>query len=101
MHQQITAVTGTSVFSCDAHSPWQRDSTENMNGLGLYHHGDHPLRRWLAFPPPSPWYRIRASFSSRGRRSRSPGSRSSSNTLLVSPVNRRFRPGGERTRPPV
>ncbi len=32
-HQQITAKTGTSVFFCDAHSPWQRGSNENMNGL--------------------------------------------------------------------
>jgi len=33
MHQQITATTGTDVFFCDAHSPWQRASNENMNGL--------------------------------------------------------------------
>ena len=33
MHQQITAATGTDVFFCDAHSPWQRGSNENMNGL--------------------------------------------------------------------
>jgi transposase, IS30 family len=32
-HQQITVRTGTSVFFCDAHSPWQRGSNENMNGL--------------------------------------------------------------------
>ncbi|MDE0830964.1 MAG: IS30 family transposase [Vicinamibacterales bacterium] len=32
-HQQITAATGTNVFFCDAHSPWQRGSNENMNGL--------------------------------------------------------------------
>jgi transposase, IS30 family len=32
-HQQITATTGTSVFFCDPHSPWQRGSNENMNGL--------------------------------------------------------------------
>jgi IS30 family transposase len=32
-HQQITASTGTQVFFCDAHSPWQRASNENMNGL--------------------------------------------------------------------
>jgi transposase, IS30 family len=32
-HQQITVATGTSVFFCDAHSPWQRASNENMNGL--------------------------------------------------------------------
>jgi transposase, IS30 family len=33
MHQQITAAIGTHVFFCDAHSPWQRGSNENMNGL--------------------------------------------------------------------
>ncbi len=33
LHQQITAATGTAVFFCDAHSPWQRGSNENMNGL--------------------------------------------------------------------
>ena len=32
-HQQITLATGTPVFFCDAHSPWQRGSNENMNGL--------------------------------------------------------------------
>ena len=32
-HQQITIQSGTSVFFCDAHSPWQRGSNENMNGL--------------------------------------------------------------------
>jgi hypothetical protein len=33
LHQQITAATGTDVFFCDAHAPWQRGSNENMNGL--------------------------------------------------------------------
>jgi IS30 family transposase len=33
LHQQITATTGAGVFFCDAHSPWQRASNENMNGL--------------------------------------------------------------------
>ena len=32
-HQQISTATGTDVFFCDAHSPWQRGSNENMNGL--------------------------------------------------------------------
>ena len=32
-HQQITQLTGTPVFFCDAHAPWQRGSNENMNGL--------------------------------------------------------------------
>jgi len=33
LHRQITATTGTAVFFCDAHSPWQRGSNENTNGL--------------------------------------------------------------------
>jgi len=33
LHQQITERTGTSVFFCDAHSPWQRGTNENTNGL--------------------------------------------------------------------
>ena len=33
MHQQITNETGVRVYFCDAHSPWQRGSNENMNGL--------------------------------------------------------------------
>jgi IS30 family transposase len=33
LHQQITARTGTRVFFCDAHAPWQRASNENANGL--------------------------------------------------------------------
>ena len=33
LHQQITAATETRVFFCDAHSPWQRGSNENTNGL--------------------------------------------------------------------
>ena len=33
LHHQITANTGTRVYFCDAHSPWQRGSNENMNGL--------------------------------------------------------------------
>lgn len=32
-HRQVTASTGASVFFCEAHSPWQRGSNENINGV--------------------------------------------------------------------
>jgi IS30 family transposase len=32
-HLTITRTLGVPVYFCDSHSPWQRGSNENMNGL--------------------------------------------------------------------
>lgn len=53
-HLSISRTLGAPVYFCDSHSPWQRGSNENTNGLLLDYFpkstdlGIHPLEHLLA-----------------------------------------------------
>jgi IS30 family transposase len=47
-HKAITLATGIPVYFCDAHSPWQRGTNENTNGVLRWH---YPKGRPLNLEP--------------------------------------------------
>jgi hypothetical protein len=46
-HEELAVSTGVTVYVCHPHSPWQRGSNENTNGL---------LRQW--FPRSTDFYNL-------------------------------------------
>jgi IS30 family transposase len=46
-HAQFTIDTNISVFFCDPHSPWQRGSSENSNGLLRQYFPRHATLGWM------------------------------------------------------
>ncbi len=64
LHRQVTAAVGTTVYFCDAHSPWQRGSNENNGLLRDY----FPKATDLASVPPAELAHVADEINHRARK---------------------------------
>jgi transposase, IS30 family len=53
LHKDIEARTGFRIYCCDPHSPWQRGTNENTNGLLRQYFRHQPVRPHRTRPPRS------------------------------------------------
>ncbi|WP_338024531.1 IS30 family transposase [Arthrobacter alpinus] len=85
-HQEITMATGMPIYFCDPHSPWQRGSNENTNGLLREY---FPKSTDLSFHGPGILHNVAAELNRRPRKRH--GYRTPAEvlaTLLLNPTNK-------------